>query len=118
MEDWAAQSSQVQISENPLSVTIDNPQDIRLFQVGHRNEIMLPVPAFHEVFGNFEQDIFIDALSPEASTKSGCSKESTEVRARIEPLPVKITPAFILCFLSHALNISIMIGFAEAHLFT
>ncbi len=30
----------IEVSENPMSVGIDNPQDIRLLAVSHRNEII------------------------------------------------------------------------------
>ena len=54
MQDWAAQSSQIEIPENPLSVNIDNPQNGRFLAVTHCNEIMLSVLVFHEILGNFE----------------------------------------------------------------
>lgn len=71
VKNRGAQSSQVEVSENPLSVNIYNPQDIRLFAVRHGNKIVLPVAAFHEVFGNFEHDVFVDPLFLEGFKKIG-----------------------------------------------
>jgi len=75
--DRTAQCFQIKIPEDSLPVNINDPQDVRLPAVGQSDEIMLPVPAFDKVFGNFERDILVYALFHESADKNGIFERIT-----------------------------------------